>query len=71
MNLQVGTKIIAKYGALSGEERGTVVWTAENDGQTQAAIKFDSGIACVYGDQIRNDYLTAQKIGYYLNPFAA
>ena len=70
MNLQRGTQVIGVWGAMVPESHGYVSSMEDTNQGTEVDIMWDNG--CVYHvmlNQIQNDYLENNQVGFYVNPF--
>ena len=70
MNLQRGTQVIGVWGAMVPESHGYICSMEDTNQGTEADIMWDNG--CVYHvmlNQIQNDYLENDQVGFYVNPF--
>lgn len=70
MNIQNGTQVIGVWGAMVSESHGYVSSMEDTNQGTTVDIMWDNG--CVYHvmlNQIQDDYLENNQVGFYVNPF--
>ena len=68
--IQLGTQVIGVWGAMVPESHGYVSSMEDTNQGTEVDIMWDNG--CVYHvmlNQIQNDYLENNQVGFYVNPF--
>ena len=68
--LERGTQVIGVWGAMVPESHGYVSSMEDTNQGTEVDIMWNNG--CVYHvmlNQIQDDYLENDQVGFYVNPF--
>ena len=69
--IQLGTQVIGVWGAMVPESHGYVSSMEDTNQGTEVDIMWDNG--CVYHvmlNQIQDDYLENNQVGFFIDPFA-